>query len=530
MTKRSKEAVLIFTRVPIAGETKTRLMPFLSGKECASLHEGFIEQIYKTCQTLQRDILVFYTPEDPKGILKRIFSPDQEMFVQEGQDLGEKMKQAFRQAFSMGYQSCILIGTDIPLITNRILEDAFESLKEHELVIHPTKDGGYYLIGMKKEHDTIWKIPHYGTNTVIEDTLNKIKEDGIDVYVGEKLQDVDTKEDLLEVVLSTEYIERYIKEKLHILEEKDIRLRILGQGEYNRNYSFVDPKNQKKMVLRINTGSQMHLEKQIEYEAHALKLLEPTMRTPKVYFVDGSKKYFPYGILIMEFLEGRPLDYRTDMMQAAKCLADIHSLPIKEDSILLTPEDPFQAMIEECREMADTYLFWDFGEDEVKMSIRRMLSFAENGILKTGITQRHLINTELNSGNFLIQGPGKENYLIDWEKPILGEVEQDLAHFLAPTTTFWKTDVILNRGEMEEFLAMYKEAVKGRFDVSGLKDRFPIYLMLTCLRGITWCSMAFVEYSTSDRVLRNDETFAKIKEYLQPGFLHKIEHEYFTTE
>ena len=102
------------------------------------------------------------------------------------------------------------------------------------------------------------------------------------------------------------------------------------------------------------------------------------------------------------------------------------------------------------------------------------------------------INTELNSGNFLINGEGRPNYLIDWEKPLYGDPVQDLGHFLAPTTTFWKTDVILTEDEMESFVKEYKAAVKGRFDISGLEDRLKFFLPVTCLRGITWCAMAWV--------------------------------------
>ena len=71
---------------------------------------------------------------------------------------------------------------------------------------------------------------------------------------------------------------------------------------------------------------------------------------------------------------------------------------------------------------------------------------------------------ELNSTNFLIGGEGKPNYLIDWEKPLFGDPAQDLGHFLAPTTTFWKTDVILKEEEIENFLNEYLKCVGARFD------------------------------------------------------------------
>ena len=82
-----------------------------------------------------------------------------------------------------------------------------------------------------------------------------------------------------------------------------------AQGEYNVNYLFAHPATGRKLLLRVNKGSQMHLERQIEYEAHALELLSGCRRTPQVYYVDGSKKYIDNGVLVMEYLPGRYPDY-----------------------------------------------------------------------------------------------------------------------------------------------------------------------------------------------------------------------------
>ena len=98
-----------------------------------------------------------------------------------------------------------------------------------------------------------------------------------------------------------------------------------------------------------------------------------------------------------------------------------------------------------------------------------------------------------------MNGAGKDNYLVDWEKPLYGDPVQDLGHFLAPTTTFWKTDVILTEEEMADFTRKYIQAVNGRFDVSGIEERLNIFIPITRLRGITWCAMAWVEYQERGR-------------------------------
>lgn len=314
-------------------------------------------------------------------------------------------------------------------------------------------------------------------------------------------------------------------------EQKEIQIAYqpLAQGEYNINYWFVHPLTGKKLVLRVNTGSQMHLENQIEYEYHALELLADSGRTPVPVFVDGSKKELPYGMMVMEFLEGSTLDYRKNLMEAAECLADIHSVPVKETDGLISPSNPLQAILDECNQMVQTYYESDLGEEKKKVQIRRLLELGQEKIneIRDYSGYRCCINTELNSGNFLMNGAGKDNYLVDWEKPLYGDPVQDLGHFLAPTTTFWKTDVILTEEEMADFTRKYIQAVNGRFDVSGIEERLNIFIPITCLRGITWCAMAWVEYQEPGRLIRNEETFKKMEDYLNRDFLDMIEERYY---
>ena len=288
----------------------------------------------------------------------------------------------------------------------------------------------------------------------------------------------------------------------------------LGQGEYNVNYTFDHPDG-RKLVLRINRGSQMHLDDQIGYEFSALKALEPSGRTPKAFFCDSG-----HNCLVMEHLPGRPLRYETDMETAAEIFADIHALPPAPG--LIEPENPLEAIIDECRQMVEHYYIWDKADPEVV----RLLETLEKEISSKDLTapaglRKCIVNTEVNSGNFLIN-PGGHSYLIDWEKPLISEPAQDLGHFLVPTTTFWKTDVILKPEEIRHFVRCYERAVNGRFETDSLSERLPLYFTVTCLRGVTWCAMAYREYCQPGRALSNSDTFTKIQEYLKPDFLENI--------
>ena len=304
---------------------------------------------------------------------------------------------------------------------------------------------------------------------------------------------------------------------LGLAAETELVFSPLGQGEYNLNYTFLHPYTQKKLVLRINTGSQMHLENQIEYEFSALQNLASSRRTPIPLFCCPE-----HNLLVMEWLPGIPLDYRKDMKTAAEILADIHSTPVPDNCSLLHPAAPARAIYEECLEMVQHYFDWEEADPQVVQLLHALVE--EIGKLpldKPSDAPACMINTELNSGNFLIDNNGR-SHLVDWEKPLLSEAAQDLGHFLAPTTTFWKTDVILTPQEVRQFVSDYIEAAGTRLDCSSLPERLPLFFTVTCLRGVTWCAMAYRQYCQPGRELRNEDTFTKLKAYLDPAFLQNL--------
>lgn len=319
---------------------------------------------------------------------------------------------------------------------------------------------------------------------------------------------------------------------------------LLAQGEYNVNYQFAHPVSGRKLVLRVNTGSQMHLDRQIEYEAHALSLLTESGRTPAVYFVDGSKKHIGYGVLVMEYLPGRYPVYENedDMRAVMECMADIHSVAIRPDEIiygepfgedcvprdtlrLIAPESSLGSIIDECGLMVSKYMSSSLGDENVKKRLSLLLDRGQemlDNMTEDTSCRRCCINTELNSTNFLVDKKGFAR-LVDWEKPLYGDPAQDLGHLLAPTTTFWKTDTVLNQEEIDRLIDEYIEAVSGRYDTKGIKERTKAFISITCLRGLTWCAMAWIEYQDPDKLIANESTRKKLDDYLSDRFLSDIE-------
>lgn len=291
----------------------------------------------------------------------------------------------------------------------------------------------------------------------------------------------------------------------------------LGQGEYNCNYVFHHPATGQKLVLRVNTGSQMHLDDQISYEYSALQDLTPSGRTPKPLLCCPE-----HHLLVMEWLPGGPLDYRQDMDTAARILADIHSVPVPENCRLIRPDAPALAIYEECLQMVHHYYDWEEADPQVTALLKTLVEeIGKLPLSEPSDAPLCIVNTELNSGNFLIDRDGI-SHLVDWEKPLLSEPAQDLGHFLSPSATFWKTDVILTPDEVKDFIAKYIAAVGDRMDCSTLLSRLPLFFTVNCLRGVTWCAMAYREYCQPGRELRNEDTFQKLKAYLDPAYLQNI--------
>lgn len=299
----------------------------------------------------------------------------------------------------------------------------------------------------------------------------------------------------------------------------------LGHGEYNINYTFNSKIHNRKLVLRIASASQMNLKKQIEYEYRALELLKNTGRTPGPIYYDASRKLIDYGFLVMDYLPGRALDYRSDLKTAAEILSDIHKEPIPCKNHLISPENPIEEMYKESRRMFEKFKLSDYGSREVKEKIEILLE--KGSRIKTKDRgKRSIINTELNSGNFLINDKGQKSYLVDWEKPLYGYPAQDLGHFLAPTTTFWKTDSILSPEDTSFFIREYCRNMGEARDGDEFLQSVSSYISMNCLRGLTWCAMAYADYQNPDKLLTDEYTLEKIKAYLSPEFLDMIRDRY----
>ncbi|PKP12746.1 MAG: glycosyltransferase [Bacteroidetes bacterium HGW-Bacteroidetes-3] len=186
------DALIIFTRNPELGKVKTRLAKTIGDEKALEVYKHLLLHTMKETKLLACDKFVFYDTT----IVKNDIWPEDfyQKKLQSGKDLGEKMHCAFEFLFNMGYKNCMIVGSDLFDLKKEIIDDAFQKLREKEVVIGPAEDGGYYLLGLKKLNVSLFKNKDWGTSTVLADTLKDLNSQS--VYLLETLNDIDTFEDL----------------------------------------------------------------------------------------------------------------------------------------------------------------------------------------------------------------------------------------------------------------------------------------------------------------------------------------------
>ncbi len=187
-----KNLLLIFAKNPVIGKVKTRIAKHLGKKKALDIYNFLLDHLVEITTPVDVVKQVYYSEEIQKNDIW-----DNSKYAkrsQEGIDLGERMCNAIKNGFNEGFGNIILIGSDIYDLNKDIIENAFQELENHDYVLGPAQDGGYYLIGMKSLNSEVFKNKKWGTSNVLKDTLNDLK--GKDLKILETLNDVDVFDDI----------------------------------------------------------------------------------------------------------------------------------------------------------------------------------------------------------------------------------------------------------------------------------------------------------------------------------------------
>jgi uncharacterized protein len=180
------------TKYPEPGQTKTRLIPALGAGGAAELHRRLGIHTVKTVRSFNPEI--HYSGGDPN--LMHNWLGDFKYVTQSKGDLGDRMKQAFQLGFDQGCDRIVMIGTDCPAIDKALIDRAFLALNKIEVVFGPAIDGGYYLIGLRKQILELFSTIKWSTASVLQDSLTIVKDLNLSYELLEILPDIDRPEDL----------------------------------------------------------------------------------------------------------------------------------------------------------------------------------------------------------------------------------------------------------------------------------------------------------------------------------------------
>jgi rSAM/selenodomain-associated transferase 1 len=197
--------LLLFLKSPIKGQVKTRLAAETGGDFEVELYKCFVEDMISLIENIGVRFKLCFYPPNMKSTFSEWLGEQHCYRPQTGDNLGERLRNAFEIAFEEGSSNVLAIGSDSPDLPVHYLKESFKALAAHDAVVGPANDGGYYLIGFSKEKFTpeVFDNISWSTDSVFEQTVSVLKRHGRKVYLLPLWHDVDTLADLKSLLLRT---------------------------------------------------------------------------------------------------------------------------------------------------------------------------------------------------------------------------------------------------------------------------------------------------------------------------------------
>ena len=197
--------IVVMAKQPVVGKTKTRLCPPFTPEEAANLFEALMrDTIYLTSQVPNAQTAVAISPPGSEAYFQSITPSNTRLLSVEGRDIGVCLAKSFELLFQQGYKKIIAFNADGPTLPLDYLVKTLEYLDQHDVVLGPSDDGGYYLIGLKKLNWILFKDINWSTNQVFEQTKLKVKQAGLSLAETPPWYDVDTDPDFKRLVKDLE--------------------------------------------------------------------------------------------------------------------------------------------------------------------------------------------------------------------------------------------------------------------------------------------------------------------------------------
>ncbi len=197
-----RPVIIVMAKVPRTGAVKTRLQPFLTAEQCASLAEAFLKDTVRMAASICDDVIVAFDPPNGRDEIEQIVGPDVSLIPQNGTGLGERLDGAVQEIADLNFSPVLIIGTDSPTLPYEFLIDAIAAFGEPDtdLVLGGTEDGGYYLIAMREQIPGIFDEIRWSSEHVYRDTLERAQTLGLTrITELPRWYDVDNPPDLVRI-------------------------------------------------------------------------------------------------------------------------------------------------------------------------------------------------------------------------------------------------------------------------------------------------------------------------------------------
>jgi rSAM/selenodomain-associated transferase 1 len=195
----STHDVLLFAKYPEAGRCKTRLAETLGSENALLIYRALLEHSLAVMRSLECTRVLYVDPPE-RTETGSIWAPGLDLYFPQSQgDLGSRLQSAIAERLQFGEKKIVLIGSDCPQISKGSILSTFAALNEADVVLGPTEDGGYYLLGLKASHPVLFQDIPWSSERVLEKTLNVLKIHSLSYILLETFSDVDTLRDFQRV-------------------------------------------------------------------------------------------------------------------------------------------------------------------------------------------------------------------------------------------------------------------------------------------------------------------------------------------
>jgi rSAM/selenodomain-associated transferase 1 len=189
--------LVVMAKAPRPGRVKTRLTESLPSSAVTALYRCLLEDTLALAKSLTGVEVVVLCPESDQDDLAKLFLNTVQVVAQQGHGLAAGLTSVFRHFTAIGRRRVIAFNSDSPHLAPSVLDNAFEILATHDVVVGPTHDGGYYLVGAKAAHPSLFEGDGLGTKSALDRLLTRTKVLGLATGFTESFYDIDVASDLL---------------------------------------------------------------------------------------------------------------------------------------------------------------------------------------------------------------------------------------------------------------------------------------------------------------------------------------------